>query len=490
MTSALAVTGLVAAFFTTGAAPAGAHQRARVTITPATPRAKFPKLDVTTRRPGRAPGYIFAGPKFDGPRPAGAPVGPMIVDDRGRPVWFQNLPGGTRATDVRVQTYRGQPVLTYWQGGTGANPGVGIGDDYILNEHYQVIRIVHGHGAQQADQHEFLLTPGNTAIIVSYQEVRADASALGGSANQDVLDGVVQEINLKTSRVVFEWHSLSHVPLNNSYTVPPAGQPNEPWDYFHINSVKIDTDHNLLISGRHTWAVYKVDRHTGKVIWRLGGKHPSFEMGRGTGFQWQHDVEAAGFHLYRIFDNHWNQIPPQPTGVQSRVLWVKVNTATDVARRVKVLTYPGNGGLLAGSQGNAQSLPNGNLFVGWGAADHISEFTPTSRMVFDASFPTGYNTYRAYRSAWVGTPASNPFLRITSPGGRLQFDAVWNGASTVKRWRIFGGPGRSRLRFLGTTPWNGYDTAFRLSRAPAYVRAVAVNASGQVIGRTGTRQVG
>jgi len=261
------------------------------------------------------------------------------------------------------------------------------------------------------------------------------------------------------------------------------------WDYFHINSVKIDRDHNLLVSARHAWTVYKVDRHSGKVIWRLGGKHPSFTMGAGTDFQWQHDVEAAGFHLYRIFDNNWNQIPPPPSGVQSQVLWVQVNTATHVATRVNALTYPANGGLLAGSQGNAQALPNGNLVVGWGAADHITEFTPPGQMVFDASFPAGFNTYRAYKAPWVGTPDSRPYMRITSPGGNLQFDVLWNGASTVATWRLLGGTDPNHLNVLGTTPWTGYDTAFTLSSAPTYLRAVAVNSSGVTIGRTRIRHV-
>jgi len=464
-------------------------RRASVSITRATPQANYPHLAVSTRLAGRAHGYLFAGPKLDGPdpRPAGAPVGPMIVDDAGRPVWFMNVPGPHRATDVREQTYRGKPVLTYWYGGTGVTLGVGVGDDYILNQHYQVIRVVHGHGPQMADQHEFLLTPGKTAIIVSYQERRADASAVGGSAHQDVLDGVVQEIDLNTSRVVFEWHSLGHVPLKNSYVPAPSGQPDTPWDYFHINSVKIDSDHHLLISGRHTFAVYKVDRHTGHVIWRLGGKHSSFAMGTGARFSWQHDAEGLGNNTYRIFDNKWSQIPPEPTNRQSRVVYIHIKPAARTATRVRAITYPRGDGLLAGSQGNAQSLPNGNVLVGWGAADHVSEFTRSGRMIFDAHFPTGYNTYRAYRSPWVGRPDAAPFMRFASPGGRRQVDILWNGASTVSRWRLLGGAAPGRLHAIGSTRWNGYDTAVRISPMPAYLQAVAVDGAGHTIGRTGVR---
>lgn len=489
-TLTLAVAALPAAFITIATAPAGAHQLQSVQITPATPGANFPKLTVVTRLPGRAAGYLFAGVKSDGPRPAGSPAGPMIVDDRGRPVWFQNLSDPTRVTDVRTQSYLGRPVLTYWQGSTGAIPGVGDGLDYILDQHYHVIRAVQGRQGLQVDLHEFLLTPDDTAIIEGYRVVRADATAVGGAANQAVLDGVVQEISMTTGRLLFQWHSIDHVPLTDSYTNPAAGQPDQPWDYFHLNSVKIDTDRNLIISGRHTWAVYKVDRHTGNVIWRLGGKESSFAMGRGTSFRWQHDVEAADVNVYRIFDNHWNQVSTPPPGTQSRVLWVRVDPTTHQASRAKADTYPVGDGLLAGSQGNAQRLANGNVVVDWGAADRITEFRPSGQMVLDSYFPSGFNSYRAYRGRWVGTPTTDPSLRVRSSGGSTQFDVVWNGATTVARWRVLGGSTPGNLQVLGSTRWNGYDTAFTLSQVPAYVRATAFNGAGRVVGRTAIRQVG
>jgi hypothetical protein len=484
-TAVAAAAGLAAAALAT--APAHAQT---VTITPAAPQANYPHLAVITPSGDHRTGYIFAGPKFDGARPDGAPVGPMILDDHGRPVWFMNLPGGERATDVRQQIYDGKPVVTFWQGSTGVNPGVGVGNDLILNQHYKVIRTVHFHGGpagQMADQHEFQLTPGGTALIVGYEEARVDASAVGGSVNQDVLDGVVQEIDLSTAQVVFEWHSLTHVPLKSSFAPAPAAQPDTPWDYFHINSVKIDTDHNLLISGRHTDTVYKVDRHTGQVIWRMGGKNSSFAMGPGTAFTWQHDAEAVRRNVYRVFDNRWNQIPSTPpSGPESRVLYIRVDPNAGTATRVRHIEYPGTG-LLAGSQGNAQSLPNGNVLVNWGAADHITEFTPANQLIFDASFPAGYNSYRAYRAPWVGTPSWNPFIRLASPGGNLQFDVLWNGAGTVARWRLLGGPDPAHLSVLGSIRWNGYDTAFQLSSVPAYISAVALDARGAVLGRTGVR---
>jgi hypothetical protein len=489
--AAVAVGGLAVGLMTAGSSTAADRPatRSAITITPATPRANYPHLIVTKRAARLAPGYLFTGPKIAVHRPGGAPVGPMIVDAHGRPVYFTNEPRGERAYDVRVQRYHGRRVLTYWLGTTGVNPGSGVGDDYIINQHYKVIRVVRGHGRGcQADQHEFLLTPGNSAIIECYEVTHADARSVGGAANQAVVDCVVQEINLATGKVVFEWHSLDHVPLGDSEKPVPA-KAHKLWDYFHINSVTVDSDHNLIISSRHTWTVYKVDRHTGKVIWRLGGKRSSFTIGRGAAFSWQHDAEPIGNNGYRIFDNAWNHDRDTPkTHPVSRVLTIRLNLARHTATRLAKLIYP-VGTLLAGSQGNSQALPGNHLLVGWGAANHISEFDARRNMRFDAHFRNRYDTYRAYKSRWVGTPDTGPALRVSAPGGVRQVDAAWNGASTVARWRVLGGPAPGKLHRVASTPWNGYDTAFRLSRWPAYLRLAAIDSHGNVIRRTGVRDI-
>ena len=457
-----------------------------------------PHMIIHQRDKGTAPGYIFTGPKVDGPRPKGTFVGPMISDNRGRPIWFQNYPGQIHATDVRVQTYRGQKVLTYWLGRSAPdNPGVGVGTDLILNSHYQVIKRVHSHGREAADQHEFQITKRGTAIVVSYQVRTMNAKAEGGARQQKVYDCVVQEVNLRTGKLAFVWHSAVHVPLSDSFVPPPkdatTGKPlaNTPWDYFHINSVNIDRDGNVIISSRHTFSVYKVNYKTDKTMWTLGGKASTFKLGPGVAFSWQHNAVPLGHNTYRIFDNNWSRIPPKPKNKVSRVLWIKVHPNTKTANLVrKALIHP-SGKVLAGSQGNAQTLGKGHVFVGWGDADRISEFNAKGKMLFNAQFPAHpakdlfINTYRAYRFPWVGMPTGHPTLHRSSPNGHEQFDVVWNGATRVVKWRINGGSGPRKLHLLGTTRWRGLDTAFRLSRAPAYVQVTAVDGRGHILARTG-----
>src|SRR5882757_6395861 len=224
--------------------------------------------------------------------------GPEILDQDGNVVWFKPVPQGQEASDFRTQTYKGKPVLTWWQG-TGLG-GLAKGVDYIYNDKYQQIATVQAGNGLSADGHEFLITPQNTALILAYTTATADLTSIGGPANQTVIDGVVQEIDIKTGKVLFQWNAADHVPYSQSEQPLPAS-PSTPWDWFHVNAVHFDTDGSLLIDARNTWTTYKVNRHSGSIIWRLGGKASDFTLKAAPGqqldsaneiFAWQHDPEA------------------------------------------------------------------------------------------------------------------------------------------------------------------------------------------------------
>ncbi|HME04077.1 MAG TPA: arylsulfotransferase family protein [Solirubrobacteraceae bacterium] len=327
--------------------------------------------------------------------------GPEILDGQGNVVWFHAIPVGQTAADFRTQTYDGQPVLTWWQG-TGLG-GLSSGTDYIYNDHFQQIATVNAGNGLSADGHEFLITPWNTALIVSYTTATANLTSIGGPAHQIVINGVVQEIDIATGKVLFQWDSEDHVPFSQSEQPLPASA-STPWDWFHLNAVHLDTDGNLLIDARNTWTTYKVNRWTGNIIWQLGGKDSSFTPAAASGqvldsageiFAWQHDPEALGDGVYTFFDNESSGTPLLP---YSRAITVKLNRWTHVATLVASDDQPE--GLSAPSQGNAQTTRDGDLFVGWGALPYFSEFDPSGKLVFNAEFPAGVNTYRAYLLPW------------------------------------------------------------------------------------------
>jgi len=357
-----------------------------------------PPLTFLTPNGAVGRGDIFITPTGDTTTYAN---GPEILTRDGKVVWFHAIPEGLTAADFRAQTYEGRPVLTFWQG-TGFG-GLSSGTDYIYNDRYQQIATVNAGNGLSADGHEFLITPWNTALILAYTTATANLTSIGGPADQTVIDGVVQEIDIKTGKVLFQWNSADHVPYSQSEQPLPASA-STPWDWFHINAVHFDTDGNLLIDARDTWTTYKVSLHTGHIIWQLGGKDSSFRLQAAPGqtldnadeiFAWQHDPEAIGNDEYTFFDNESAGVPEFSV---SRAVTVKLDPRDRVATLIASDDQPE--GLVAASQGNAQTTRDDDLFVGWGALPYISEFSPSGQNLFNAEFPSGVNTYRAYLLPW------------------------------------------------------------------------------------------
>ncbi len=342
--------------------------------------------------------------------------GPEILSPSGKVVWFDPLAVGQTPGDFRTQTYDGKPVLTFWSG-TGFG-GLSQGTDHIYNDRYQQIATVNAGNGLSADGHEFLITPWNTALILAYQQTTANLTSIGGPADQTVIDGIVQEIDIRTGKVLFQWNSADHVPYGQSEQPLPASA-STPWDWFHINAVKVDSNGDFLIDARDTWTTYEVNPHSGRILWQLGGKDSSFTVkaapgqslnDAGEAFAWQHDPQPLGNGTYSFFDNEAagqfnlgvdvsSQFPI------SRVVKVKLNFRTHTATLLQSYNQPE--GLQAPSQGNGQPLPGGGVFVGWGSLPYVSEFSNSGRLLFNAQFPTGVNTYRAYLLPW-GHTTSRP----------------------------------------------------------------------------------
>jgi Arylsulfotransferase (ASST) len=360
----------------------------------ASARAKAPAVIVLKQGANNGNGDIFITPG------EGSVSGPEIISNTGKVIWFHRLPAHELASDFRTQTYQGKPVLTWWQGppDLGAVSG---GADYIYNDRYQKVAEVKGGNGYSVDGQEFLITPRDTALIIADTITTANLTSIGGPADQKVVDSIVQEINISTGKVLFQWNAADHVPYQDSEQPRPASAAT-PWDWFYINAVHLDTDGNLLISARRAWAVYKVSLRTGKIIWVLGGKHSTFRLKAAPGqvldrageiFAYQHDPEAIGHNEYTLFDDESGG----SSGLlrYSRVVTVRLDLAAKVATLVKSVRQPE--GLLATEEGNAQTTRNGDLFVGWGSVPYISEFSPTGQLLFNAQLPGVDITYRAYR---------------------------------------------------------------------------------------------
>jgi hypothetical protein len=425
-----------------------------------------PPAITVTADPDRASGDIFLTPTGNT-----AQQGPMILNARGQLVWFHPLTGNLAALNLQVQRYQGRPVLTWFRGTESG------GEDVIMDRSYRTVAIVRAGDGYSADEHEFSITPRGTAWLDAYAPVHADLSSVGGPAHGAVFDDVIQEVDIRTGRVLWEWHSLGHIPISASHARYARFNLLGIYDYFHLNSIQQLPDGNLLISARNTWALYEISRRTGRVIWTLGGRHSSFGMGPGTRFEWQHDAHLGPHGILTLFDDAAS--PKEESQSSAKVLRIDED-----AKRIRLVhRYTHTPPVLASVTGSVQILPNHNVFVGWGGARDFSEYAPGGRQLFDGSFATGVASYRAFRFLWHGSPRTRPALAVEArPGGGVTAYASWNGATGVGAWRVLGGGSANSLRPLARSPKTGFETAIHLAGSPRDLRVQALSSTGRVLG--------
>jgi hypothetical protein len=435
-----------------------------------------PVAEVATRAHDTAPGYVFVAPQTGGSGQGGS----LIVDDRGEVVWFRPLPAAFgRAMDLKVQSYKGKPVLTWME-----TPGEFASEYVIADSTYREIARIRAANGYDGDHHEFHISPQDTALITIYSAVPMDLTPFGGLANGLAWQGIIQELDIETGEVIFEWRSLEHVGFDETYaTLMQDGRSG--FDYFHINSIDVDHDDNLLVSARETFAVYKIDRRSGEIIWRLGGKKSDFEMGPGTRFAFQHDARRLPDGTISIFDNgttvFQNDLPKAIE--ESRAIVLEVDEDKMEARLVGEYTHPDK--KFADAAGNTQVLPNGNVLVGWGRALATSEFGQDGKMLFDLTLPAENRSYRAFRFPWNAQPDGAPAADAERTSRKeARVFASWNGATEVESWEVLAGPGPDRLESLGEVPRDGFETAMLVRTSDAYVAVKARDPSGRELGTT------
>jgi hypothetical protein len=417
-----------------------------------------PKITMHRSNAGVAPGLVFIAPK--GGR---GQDGPLILDNEGRTVWFKPTPNRL-AMDFRAQTYRGKPVLTWWEGRLITGDGDGVGK--IYDDRYRPVKTVRAGNGYTFDSHEFVITPQNTALVLGYARSVRDLRPWGGPNGAHIVDGVVQEIDIATGAVLFEWHAFGNVSPAESYIARPKKAGFE-WEYFHVNSIQLLPDGNFIISARNTSGVYKINRATGKIMWRLGGKKSDFKLGPGVRFDWQHDAQLQpDGKTLRIFDN----ASSPPTRKASRAITVELDEDKMTAKLVDARTHPEK--LLAASQGNLQTLPNGNIFVGWGSRPFFSEYSADGKLIFDGELARGNDNYRAYRMPWVGRPSAPPKVVASTRGGKTTATVSWNGATEVAKWELLDGS-----TVLASKDSQGFETTLA-GDAASSVTLRALDASG------------
>jgi len=435
---------------------------------------KVPRVTIHADQPGASQDDVFLAPKTNGP---------MIVDENGDLVYYRP---GLRTTDFRVQRYMGKPVLTWWR---RAQVGNHIESNYaIANNHYKVIRRFTAGNGYTSDPHEFTMTNHNTAYVAGFRTVVLDLRRYGGLRRTPVMDAVAQEVDVRTGLVLWEWHSVGNIKVNETYMPIPKKRITRPFDYFHLNSIAMDRDGNMLLSARHTRALYKVNRKTGRVMWRMGGKRSDFRLGKGMNFAYQHDLRLGPGRTYTIFDNGSAGGPLKDVAPRSKALMFRANPKT--GRATLVRSFERSEPLRASSQGNVQLLGNGNFFVGWGSKKYCTEFAPDGEIVWDLEYSARNVSYRCYRSPWLGAPTSPIAVKSEQGQDGNRVYVSWNGDTQVGTWRVLGGGNAGQLGLVGEYQRQGFETAIDVPAGLTRFRLVGLNPRGQVLGRSKINRLG
>lgn len=398
-----------------------------------------------------------------------------------------------RATILLVDTERASTTW-YADYASIARAGGNLANIAIpqLDQHYEEHKKISGGQGIRGDLHSFFITKEDTAVFTGYQIVRADLTSMGKDRDSWIWESLFQELDIETGEVLFEWRASHHFPFEDSYVNPNAATHLNPWDWFHINTVDKDEKGNYLVSSRYGRCVIYIDSKTGDIIWQLGGKGNSFKdisdkKGDATTFLGQHDGrfdfnwKKHGKVGISMFDNRadwFNRIEDESVGHR-----IEIDTTEMTAKLTQSFRHPAH--ILSTSQGNMQSLPNGNVLVGYGYNGVFAEYAANGTILCDATMLPASNfgsgdvqSYRVLKFNWTGVPLTNPSLHFEDK--RLYIS--WLGSTKVRRWTLQDSDEADGLfESVQVIQKEGFETEFVLEdgrRMRRYVRVLAVDGGG------------
>ncbi len=478
--------GLTAAFAGNRGAPLGRYTTEATYSYVTAPSLHPPQIRLAKQAPASelAPGYIFMTNFYDlNEPPIQGQSGPLILDRELQPVWFQPVPERVVAANLNLQSYQGKPVLTWWQGKVTNTGATESGEDVIVNQHYQTVGRVRATGGWVVTVHEFLVD-GEHAWVTVNKNLPMDLSKYGGAYNGALIDSAVQEYDIRTGKLLFDWDALKHISLSQSEASLPTN--GFPWDAYHVNSIQLVGRGTFLVSMRNTWATYLVNARTGAIEWTLGGRQSDFKFGAGAEFQWQHDARLQSPSTLTVFDDHCCQLTGGGSQVEatapSRGLVLNLDQATRTA--TLAASYGADQKIESAYMGDTQPLANGNVFVGWGNEPYFSEYTHSGKLLFEGELPGPDLSYRAAIEPWVGLPLTSPAGAAARAGASTTVYASWNGATEVTAWRVLGAasPGQKMKALVASHPKSGFETSIAVPSGEASFEVQALDSAGHVLG--------
>jgi hypothetical protein len=301
----------------------------------------------------------------------------IVFDNHGVPLWWENVAAG----DTRVLP--NGTILWAVLSGSKNTWEIHALDGTLLRTMTGV-----GHGA---NPHDLQILPNGDALLGSYvHNANIDTSAYGGSTHATVVNTELQRVT-PGGQLAWNWKSEDHFSLAETGRHWPWAV-NNGYDIEHWNSIEPNGS-TVIASFRNLDAVYKINKATGKIVWKLGGtktnkslvpKQDPHTYTLGS----QHDARLLPDGTLTVFDNRSNLGSDSvPEAVRFRI-----DQQRGWATLLNRITDPDVP--TSNCCGSARRLGNGDWLIAWGQQNPIGGYKPDGTRTFLLSFNSNYS-YRA-----------------------------------------------------------------------------------------------
>ena len=408
----------------------------------------------------------------------------MILDNTGKPIFYRKMNGN--CLDFKVQP---NGTLTYWDGS--------LSYFIALDSAYQVVDNYQCGNGYSTDLHELRVLPNGHALVLSYDPETVDMSQVipGGDPSATVIGLIIQELD-REKNVVFQWRSWDHFQITDATHEDLLASS---IDYVHGNALELDNDGNILLSCRHMDEVTKINRQTGEIMWRLGGKNNQFTfINDPIGFSHQHAIRRLPNGNVTLFDNGNFHTPEY-----SRALEYQLDEQNKTVTLVwQFRNTPDNYGY---AMGNIQRLDSGNTLIGWGTSNPtVTEVRPDGPKAFELILPVRNYSYRAFRFPWkenaplvhgatvVGGEIPDHFAlqqnypNPFNPSTTIQYQIPNDAVVDIRVYNLLGQEVRSLVKGFQSAGY--YRVVFDASTLPSGVYFYRLNARSVSGGKVGVFQ--
>jgi hypothetical protein len=323
-----------------------------------------------------APGYtVFAAGNYG-----------LVADSTGRIVWYHRFTNGPGLN------FQAQPNGRY-AARPSADPG-SPGAFVEISPTGSVTRTLSCARGLSPRMHDLIAQTDGSYWLLCDETRTLDLTAQGSGSSVRVMGTNVQHVS-SSGELMFEWSPFDHLEVDLSI-LKPEDLAGSAVNWTHGNAIDIDRDGNLIVSYRNLNEVIKVDTKSGAIMWRLGGKHSSFNLENTASppFARQHGARASGINEIILLDNLGE-------AAFSRAERYVVDPASGTARIVGAYGY--DAGLVAQIGGSAQLVGESHTLVSFGNGAGVQEYDSSGKFVWQLDSHPGY-VFRAQRIRSLYTP--------------------------------------------------------------------------------------